>query len=194
MLKFNKKYILEIFANQKIDTSIVDSLPSKKIDNLTNFMNKLDTTNPMYEIQFILYEAPKAAPRPRTTTVGGFARWYDPASANKKKIRKLVKEMFPDDWEPIKGEVHLYIKLYRPLIKSLNVLDTILALIGIIRPIQKPDVDNLAKQLMDAINKFVYEDDSQVVSLHMEKFYSDEPRTEVIVEYRDNPVTTKISK
>lgn len=43
--------------------------------------------------------------------------------------------------------------------------------------IKKPDVDNLAKAVMDAINQVgIWEDDSQVSRLVVGKIYSDEPR------------------
>lgn len=42
---------------------------------------------------------------------------------------------------------------------------------------KKPDVDNLAKAVMDAINQVgIWEDDSQVSRLVVGKIYSDEPR------------------
>lgn len=38
---------------------------------------------------------------------------------------------------------------------------------------KKPDVDNLAKLIMDALNGVLYKDDGQVSILHCEKRYSD---------------------
>jgi Holliday junction resolvase RusA-like endonuclease len=37
--------------------------------------------------------------------------------------------------------------------------------------ITKPDVDNLAKAILDALNGVAYEDDSQVYSLEVQKWY-----------------------
>ena len=48
---------------------------------------------------------------------------------------------------------------------------------GQILPAAKPDIDNLAKTVMDALNGMVYEDDSQVVQLAVSKRYSTEPKT-----------------
>ena len=53
-------------------------------------------------------------------------------------------------------------------------------LMGDIRPTKKPDTDNVAKSILDACNKIAYDDDSHVVELFVEKWYSDEPR--VVVE------------
>lgn len=47
----------------------------------------------------------------------------------------------------------------------------------------KPDVDNIAKIVMDALNKIAYLDDNQVVSLNVEKWYTDEEeRVEIEIE------------
>lgn len=48
------------------------------------------------------------------------------------------------------------------------------------------DLDNLAKNCMDAANGVLYKDDSQVYELHTYKVYSGRPRTEItILEYTD---------
>lgn len=50
-----------------------------------------------------------------------------------------------------------------------------------LRPTKKPDLDNVIKSILDALNKVAYHDDTQIVSLSMEKFYSDSPRVEVTI-------------
>ena len=49
-------------------------------------------------------------------------------------------------------------------------------------PTKKPDIDNIAKSILDALNKLAYRDDTQVVTLHMEKHYAEDPRVEVEIE------------
>ena len=52
-----------------------------------------------------------------------------------------------------------------------------------IRPATKPDADNCAKAILDALNGVCYLDDRQVVSLHVEKHYSpDNSFTRVSIE------------
>jgi Holliday junction resolvase RusA-like endonuclease len=40
------------------------------------------------------------------------------------------------------------------------------------RPTKKPDIDNIAKSITDAMNGIAYKDDSQIVSMHLTKVYS----------------------
>ena len=53
------------------------------------------------------------------------------------------------------------------------------------RHIYKPDVDNLAKFVMDALNATYYKADSQVFALHVAKRYGDENSVRVRLEYHD---------
>jgi Holliday junction resolvase RusA-like endonuclease len=52
------------------------------------------------------------------------------------------------------------------------------ALAGIITPTVKPDADNLAKSVCDALNGVAWVDDKQVIKLHVFKAYG-VPRVEV---------------
>ncbi len=50
------------------------------------------------------------------------------------------------------------------------------------RPLKKPDADNVAKIILDALNGIAYHDDKQVVELHVTKFYNDTPGVIVFVD------------
>ena len=53
---------------------------------------------------------------------------------------------------------------------------------GEIRPTVKPDFDNIGKLIADALNGVAYDDDKCIVDAQVRKFYSDNPRTEVILQ------------
>lgn len=53
---------------------------------------------------------------------------------------------------------------------------------GIIRPSKKPDADNVLKIICDALNTVAYKDDAQIVDAIVNKYYSDHPRVEVIIQ------------
>ena len=52
----------------------------------------------------------------------------------------------------------------------------------IILPVVKPDEDNLAYLVTNALKKIVYEDDNQICEKHVYKLYDIKPRTVVKVE------------
>ena len=52
---------------------------------------------------------------------------------------------------------------------------------GEVKPQKKPDLDNVIKIVMDALNGVAYHDDAQVVSVEARKLYSMNPRVEVTV-------------
>lgn len=51
-----------------------------------------------------------------------------------------------------------------------------------IRPMKKPDVDNVVKIILDSLNKIAYHDDAQVVDCMFRKFYSYQPRVVVTIQ------------
>lgn len=62
-----------------------------------------------------------------------------------------------------------------PIPKSTSKSKTELMANGTIRPLKKPDVDNLAKAVMDGLNGVAWADDSQVVRVSIYKEYAKEP-------------------
>ena len=48
-------------------------------------------------------------------------------------------------------------------------------------PVKKPDCDNIAKAILDALNGLAYEDDSQIVSAVILKRYGFPARVEVML-------------
>lgn len=52
---------------------------------------------------------------------------------------------------------------------------------GILTPTKKPDADNIAKIVMDALNGVAYEDDKQVIELRVSKLYSEKEGLEITI-------------
>ena len=55
-------------------------------------------------------------------------------------------------------------------------------LLGNISPTKKPDIDNIVKIVLDALNKYVFEDDNQITKLDVEKVYAEEEKVYVAIE------------
>jgi Holliday junction resolvase RusA-like endonuclease len=166
----------------------------KELEKINLLIEDIEKNNTFKEIYFCYDGEPKAAPRPRTTTVGKFTKWYDPGSKDKQKIRKYIKGILDENWDPIDYETHLKIKTYKPILKSFNKTEIFLAEAGILRPDKKPDVDNYAKTVMDAINGLVWTDDAKITHLEIDKFYSSYPRIEVFIKYRSKKIFEKLKK
>lgn len=86
------------------------------------------------------------------------------------------------NFKPLENELAVSIKAYFEIPKSVSKKKREQMLNGNIRPTIKPDLDNIAKSILDALNKLAYLDDKQIVLLKVEKFYDVNPRVELMVE------------
>lgn len=77
------------------------------------------------------------------------------------------------------GQVKAKVDAYYSIPKSTSKKKRDEMSLQIIQPTKKPDLDNVAKSILDSINGVAYKDDSQVVSLTINKYYSDIPRVEL---------------
>lgn len=133
-------------------------------------------------INFTIYGTPIAQGRPRASTRGGFVKMYDPAKSRdfKKYVKLVASEHRPVSL--LEGPLALEVKIFKPSLKNFSKRKKAEAEQGIIRPVTKPDVDNYVKGIKDALNQVIWKDDSQVVDLHISKWYSETPRVEVTVQ------------
>lgn len=122
---------------------------------------------------------PIAASRPRVTK-RGFTFIAEPYHSYKQKIHEIVKKQYLS--APISGALHVQIKFYRSVQKSVSKAERRRRLLGVHRPTMKPDIDNLFKAVTDACTGIVWKDDNQIVSTKSDKLYSEKPRVEIYVE------------
>lgn len=127
-------------------------------------------------IKLIIPGEPCAKGRPR---LGKFGTYTPEKTVN---YENFVKQIFVISKQSmILGKSHLkaVIDCYYLIPQSASKKNLQLMLINKLRPTKKPDCDNVAKIILDALNKIAYVDDSQVVELIVYKWYSLEPRVEV---------------
>lgn len=134
----------------------------------------------------ILFEIPgiiQPQERPKFSTYGGRARAVDPIKSRDFKhfIKMVSAEHAPAAL--IETEIHLSVDIYRPIPKSLSKKKRAEAIAGILRPTKKPDLDNLVKGIKDGMSKVIWHDDAQIVEMTVRKFYSENPRAVVKVEW-----------
>lgn len=129
--------------------------------------------------RFEIYGPPVPQKQTRFSCAGGKPRTWDPSKEDKEKIQWQVKPYAPP--VPLEGAIELTIVFYLPIPKSTSGVKRKQMLNHVILPTVKPDEDNLAYIVTNALKKLVYHDDSQIVSKHVYKLYGTEPKTVIKV-------------
>ena len=71
-----------------------------------------------------------------------------------------------------KEPIHMYIEAVYEIPKSTSKKKRHMMEAGELLPCKKPDADNIAKVICDALNKVAYGDDTQICSLKVDKRYT----------------------
>lgn len=123
-------------------------------------------------IMFVVPGKPHGKARPRMTKAG---HTYTPK--NTVDYEKQVQVCYMSECKGVKleGPVTAHITAIYGVPKSASKNTRLEMLDGCIRPTKKPDVDNIAKAILDSLNGLAYDDDSQVVRLSIDKVYGLEP-------------------
>ena len=119
----------------------------------------------IYELNILTTPVPKARPRHTATHT------YTPQKT------KDYERLIADEWairygnlKPSEKPIEAFITFYMPIPKSKK---------KEVKTkqwhVKKPDIDNLAKAIMDSLNGLAYKDDSQIYSLTLLKTYSESP-------------------
>jgi Holliday junction resolvase RusA-like endonuclease len=131
---------------------------------------------------YTVYGEPVGKGRPRFAKRGAFVSTYTPQKTKtyEDEIRMMAKAAMGSS-EPLETPVTVAIYIRVGLPASYSKQKRKDALEGILKPTKKPDIDNIAKCFLDAMNDIVYFDDKQVVNLHITKVYAETPAVEVMV-------------
>lgn len=133
---------------------------------------------------FIVEGKPVGKGRPRFRRMGNFVQTYTPAATA--DYEKMVRLRFQNAGgqiteKPVKIEI---VAFFAPP-KSMRKREKAEMLVNRILPMKKPDCDNIAKIVLDALNKIAYKDDSQVIELSVKKLYSESAKVCVHIEEID---------
>ena len=135
-----------------------------------------------FQVNFIIDHPPQPKGRPRFRSFGKFTSTYtDTKTRNYESLVKEYSKTAMGSSDPLEGPVDVFLTFYMPIPTSYSKKRTEACLNGSEMHIKKPDIDNLAKAILDSMNDVVYKDDTQIVNLHLSKKYSTHPRTEVLV-------------
>lgn len=146
-------------------------------------------------IEFL--ETPEGASRPKVRILKGnfnkmaqispsLVHVYVPgANDDQNYMKRLIasdelNELDKFIYTPCEIEYNIFIKTP----SSMNITDTMLAEIGMIRPaFAKPDWDNAGKKYCDMFNSNIWLDDTLVIDGSVHKYYSILPRVEIKLKY-----------
>ena len=183
--------------NWIIDTYKISDAKLKDIIDTKNKM--LQQMYYMPELFVVIYEIPEGSPRPRARFIKskgnnilanarsnpGFIQVYSITGAADKKFMQEFKTNSDFDflesiiYTPCSVKYDAYFKT--PSI--FNSKEKMLAELGMIRPLSKPDFDNVEKKYSDMYTGNIWVDDSIVIESNFNKYYSELPRIEITLRY-----------
>lgn len=120
----------------------------------------------------------KARPRVNTYT----CKAYTPE--NTKDYEMLIKQYFKIKYPryvPLENRVFVKIIAQFKIPKTATKKDKELIKQGKLSPTKKPDIDNIVKIILDALNKMAFKDDNQITKIEIEKIYGEEEKIYVSI-------------
>ena len=116
---------------------------------------------------------PHGKGRPKFARRGNFVQTYtDKKTTSYEDLVRFHANIAMVDFAPLESAVAVYIYIKLAVPKSYSKKRTEACLSGLVRPTKKPDWDNVAKSICDAMNGIVYMDDTQIVDAHVTKVYA----------------------
>lgn len=134
----------------------------------------------MSSVVFTVLGEPVGKARQRVTRFGTYTPQVTVMYENliQTEYRRQCRDHRFDDKQPLRMEVRAE---YQIPASASKVRKAAMAK-GEIRPVKKPDWDNVGKVVSDALNKVAYRDDTQIVECTVTKHYSERPKITVKIE------------
>lgn len=135
-----------------------------------------------FMVNFVVDGVPVAKGRPRFAKRGNFVQTYTPQKT--KDYESLVMEaatVAMGSAQPLTTPIAIYLYIRLPIPASYSKKRVRDCIEGYEMPTKKPDWDNIAKAVTDALNGICYVDDCQIVNAHVKKVYSHTPGVDVLI-------------
>lgn len=174
-------------------------IDDKKSDEILAYRQAFIDSTYYKTINITMYEIPEHTPRPRARLINkkgiinaatgnnSFIQVYSlTGKDNKTYMEKFTRDNLQELEYLLCTPCNLELRTYFPTPKYYNKTQTIMAEIGLDRPISKPDFDNVEKPYADMFTDNVWIDDIIVVDATIRKFYSVLPRVEIILQYQNH--------
>lgn len=138
----------------------------------------------MRKIEFFVPGAPIGKERPRAARRGAGVVMFTPekTAGYEALVAATASNAMRAEAAPLlTGPLEAALEMRIPIPASWSRAHKAAALAGAELPTSKPDIDNVAKAILDACNGVVFRDDAQVVMLVATKAFSDEPGVRVVI-------------
>ena len=128
---------------------------------------------------------PFAKQRPRASRRGRFTTMYSPKETV--NYENLVKYTYYEEngEKKLDGPLEVEIVATFPIPQSVSKKKRRDMITGKEEHTKKPDCDNIAKVCLDALNHIAFNDDSQIVDLHVTKRYGENPNVIIALRQKD---------
>lgn len=131
-------------------------------------------------IELIIPGIPIAKARPRFFRRGKFVGVFNRQETEEGRFLFEVQKQWSRP--PIEGPLKVRCSFQMPIPKGTSKKKTLDMLEERIKHTKRPDTDNLLKFSLDCLSGVVFKDDSQIIYLGGGKFYSNEPKTLIMIE------------
>ena len=150
----------------KMQKKMLDEMTSKEYEYVSKRLRMF-----IFEIH--------STPKPQQQTRLGKHGCYDPSKMTKQYIRWQVQPHAPK--EPLTGAIEMHLTFYMPIPKAIKGVERQSMINNVRKHHIRPDIDNLAYIVTNALKDIVYKDDSQICILRLEKMYGEQPKTVIKV-------------
>ena len=136
----------------------------------------------MISIMFTVYGHPIAKGRPRFSTRGKFPVAYTPEKTKtyESEVGMMAKVAMGAS-KALEGALETFIYVTFPVPPSYSKKRTEACLNNTEKHTKRPDLDNVIKSVIDGMDKIVFNNDSQITSIHSTKVYGQVAKVEVMV-------------
>jgi Holliday junction resolvase RusA-like endonuclease len=131
---------------------------------------------------FTVYGEPVAKGRPRFAKRGNYVQTYTPVKTKSYEDEvRLLATKAKGSGSTLEGSVSVFIYISFSVPQSYSKRKREACLLGETKHTKKPDLDNVAKAIIDGMNGIIFKDDSQIINLHVTKVYAEVGKVEVLI-------------
>jgi len=115
---------------------------------------------------------------------------YDRQLKEKEQIRWKMRDDFRE--EPFRVPLKVEIYFFMPIPKAASRKQREQMIRGQISHMKRPDIDNMAKFVLDCMTGVIFNDDAQINELDLKKRYATSPRTKIVITPKDSNIVADL--